>query len=268
MVNKRFSLHDAYSFGVKTVTNHFGFFTVSMLLGAVAAAAVLSFLGLIDYMAFKDHFESLINLSSEAMRDPMGVVNYAGQTVHEHARINLPVSVAKYITPSDMIFSLDISRQDLMEAFKMLLPVVILFKLFLEVISIGWTKIALDLQVNKTVEYSYLYKFYAFAPRVIVVELISGVVMLVGLALFVFPGIFIFQRLRFAKYFVIDKDQSVMQALESSWRLTEGSVVHLVGYSMFAMLLMALSRLFFPAMFFLVPLSFQVDANVYRQMVK
>lgn len=267
MINKRFSLHDAYSFGVKTVTNHFGFFVVSLLLGACAAAVVLSFLGIIDYMMFKEHFEALINMTSEAMRNPMGVANYAGVTVHETVRVYLPEVVSKHLAPQTVL-SIDLSKEDMMAALKMLVPAVLLFKLFLEVIAIGWTKIALDLQANKQVEYNYLYKFYALAPRVVVVELIKGVAMLVGLLLFVVPGIFIFQRLRFAKYFVIDKNQSIMDALKSSWNLTEGSVIHLVGYSIFAFCLMALGRLFFPAMFFLMPLAYQADANVYRQMVK
>lgn len=267
MVNKRFSLHDAYSFGVKTVVNHFGFFVVSLLLGATAAAFVLSILGMLDYMMFREHFEALINMASEAMRNPMGVVNYAGVTVHESVKGYLPEVVSKHLA-TQTVLAIDLSKEDIMAAAKMLLPVVVLFKLFLEVIAIGWTKIALDLQANKHVEYDYLYKFYALAPRVIVVELIKGVAMLVGLLLFVVPGIFIFQRLRFAKYFVIDKDQSIVEALKSSWNLTEGSVIHLVGYSIFAFLLMALRRLFFPAVFFLLPLAYQADANVYRQMAK
>lgn len=267
MINKRFSLHDAYSMGVKTVTNNFGFFVVSMLLGACAATAVLTVLAGLDYMMFKEHFEAIITLLSEAMRNPMGILKISGISVSDSMKMHLPVIVAKYVAPQE-ILSVSITREDIMSALKMLIPGAVLFKLFLEIIAIGWTKIALDLQANKPVEYNYLYKFYALAPRVIAVELIKGLAMLVGLALFVVPGIFIFQRLRFAKYFVIDKDQSIMQALHSSWSLTEGSVIHLVGFSMFAALLMSLGRIFFPAMFFLLPLGFQADANVYRQMVK
>lgn len=267
MVNKRFSLHDAYSMGVKTVTNHFGFFVVSILLGACAATAVLSMLAGLDYMMFKEHFEMIINLLSEAMRNPMGVLKISGISMSESMRAHLPVIVVKYIAPQE-ILSVDITREDIMTALKMIIPVALLFKLFLEIITIGWTKIALDLQANKHVDYDYLYKFYALLPRVIAVELIKGLAVLVGLALFVVPGIFIFQRLRFAKYFVIDKDQSIMEAIHSSWSLTEGSVIHLVGYSIFAAFLMSLGRIFFPAMFFLLPLGYQAEANVYRQMVK
>ena len=267
MVNKRFSLHDAYSAGVKTVTNHFGFFVVSMLLGGCAAVAVMSVLTGLDYLMFKEHFEAIVTLFSEAMRNPVGILKISGVSVSESMKTHLPLVVAKYIAPQEVL-SVSITREDIMAALKMFIPVALLFKLVLEIIAIGWTKIALDLQANKPVEYNYLYRFYYLAPRVIVVEFITGIAMLMGLLLFVIPGIFVFQRLRFARYFVIDKDQSIMQAIESSWHLTEGSVIHLVGYSIFASFLMALGRLFFPAVFFLLPLSFQADANIYRQMVR
>lgn len=267
MVNKRFSLHDAYAFGARAVTNHFMFFFVTMLLAGFAAIVVLSILGIVDYMMFREHFEAMINLASHAMNEATGLVYYAGTTFYESVRTHLPVAVSKYIAPKEVVM-IDISGQDIKELVKFLLPVAIGFKLFLEMISVGWTKIALDVQANKTVEYDYLYKYLYFVPRVFVVELIAAVVSAVGFMLFVIPGVFVYQRLRFARYFVIDKNQSIRQALESSWHMTEGSVIHLCGYSIFASFLMGLGRILFPAMFFLVPLSFQADANVYRQMTK
>lgn len=267
MINKKFSIHDAYSQGVKTVTNNFGFFVVSLLLAGCSAVAVLSILVGFDYLMLREHFEAVVNLASEGMNNSMGIVKISGVSIGESMRTYLPVALAQHVAPQEVV-SVDISHQDIMSALKIFLPVALFFKLFLEIIAIGWTKIALDIQANKHVDYDYLYKFYALAPRVVAVELIKGIATLIGMVLFVVPGVFIFQRLRFAKYFVIDKNQSVMQAFHSSWNLTEGSVLHLVGFSMFTAILMALGKFFFPAMFFLAPLGFQADANVYRQMVK
>lgn len=267
MVNKRFSLYDAYSFGVKTVINHFGFFLVAMLLSVAVAVFVLSLLGIADYMMFKEHFEIITKSVTYAMNNATGLIRVAGYNVHEYVKMYLPESLSTHLVPSDVV-SIDISREDINEMFKFLLPIVLGFKLFLEVISIGWTKIALDLQANKTVEYDYLYKFFYLVPRVLIVEIMVGVITMIGFLLFIFPGVFVYQRLRFARYYIIDKNQSMMQALESSWKTTEGSVIHLCGYSVFHHFLMAIGRLFFPAMFFLEPLRFQVDANVYRQINK
>lgn len=131
--------------------------------------------------------------------------------------------------------------------------------LFSVVLAVGWIKIALDLQENKQVRYNYLYKFYYFAPRVMAVTVLRYLVTMLGCCFFLIPGIFIFQRLRFAKYYVIDKDQSVMQAWKSSWNLTKGSVIHLVGYSIL--------DFFMGAIIPFLPLSSQVEAHIYRQML-
>lgn len=131
---------------------------------------------------------------------------------------------------------------------------------FLTVLSVGWIKIALDLLENKHVDYGYLFKFYYFGPRVIAVAVLRFFATMIGFCLLVIPAIIIFQRLRFAKYFVIDKNESVMQALKSSWKMTKGSVIHLVGYSILATC--------FNALLPIIPLNSQVEAYVYREMNK
>lgn len=132
--------------------------------------------------------------------------------------------------------------------------------LFLAVLSVGWIKIGLDLLDDKHVDYAYLFKFYYFVPRVLGVTFLRIFVATIGLFLLVIPGIIVFQRLRFAKYFVVDKNQPIIQALKSSWRLTNGSVVNLVGYSVL--------NGCFNGLMPIIPLNSQVEAYIYRQMVK
>jgi len=136
----------------------------------------------------------------------------------------------------------------------------ILGGLFLTVLSVGWIKIALDLLDDKHVDYNYLFKFYYFVPRVLGVTLLRFVATILGVFLFIVPGIVIFQRLRFAKYFVVDKQESIMQALKSSWNLTDGSVINLVGFSVL--------NSCFSALIPIVPLCSQVEAHIYRQMLE
>ncbi len=267
MINKRFSLHEAYSFGFKTVVNHFGFFLLTMFVGSLAALVFLVFLGILDYWMFKEHFQTLLKTFFHSMSEATGTVHQAGLTVYDHVRGVLPASLAKHFSPKDVV-SVDITGQDVKTILQVLLPVAFIFKLFSDMIAIGWTKMALDLQSNKAVGVSYLYEFYYFVPRVFAVNLIVALAMMIGLPFFLIPGIFLYQRLRFARFFVIDKNQSIMQALESSWKMTEGSVLHLFGYSILASLLASLGNMFFLVTCFLFPLAYQVEANVYRQMVK
>lgn len=265
MINKRFSLHDAYAFGVKTVVNHFGFFLSAMAVGALASLVFLSFLGVLDYWMFQEHFQTLMKTFFNAMSEATGAVHQAGSTVHDHVRAVLPAALSKHISPRDAV-SIDVSGQDIKSLLQLLLPVALIFKLFLDMIVVGWTKIALDLQSNKPVTMHYLYEFYYFVPRVFVVNFIVAVLTMLGLILLLVPGIFVYQRLRFAKYFIIDKNQSIMKSLELSWHMTEGSVIHLIGYSVFAALLASIGNMIFLTTFFLVPLAYQVEASVYRQM--
>lgn len=260
-------MYDAYAFGVKSVFNNFAFFMTTIGLGGISSLAFLAFLGVIDYTMFKEHFESLIKVFAHALHTPTGAVHVGDATYQSHIHGWLPYVLSKHLAPRDIV-SIDITREDIMNAITFLIPAALGFKLFLEMISVGWTKMALDLQANKNVDAEYIYKFYYYVPAVFIVELLVFGVTLLGTVLLVLPGVYIFQRLRFARYFIIDKNQSIIKALESSWSLTDGSVIHLVGYTMLAGLLGCLSSIFFIGTFFLVPLSYQVDASVYRQMTK
>lgn len=233
----------------------------------MASLAFLSFLGIIDYVMFREHFESLIKMFSHSIQEATGPLHVADNTIAHHIKEYAPAVLSKHLVPRDVL-SIDISREDIENVLKFLAPAVLVFKLFLETIAVGWTKIALDVQANKKVDYDYLYKFYYFVPRVLFVNIVVSILTVVGLIFFIIPGLFVFQRLRFARYFIIDKDQSFMKALESSWAMTDGSVIHLTGYSIFSALLSGLGNIIFFARFFLLPLSYQAEASVYRQMVK
>ena len=267
MVNKRFSLHDAYSFGIKSVINHFSFFLVAMGLGSLASLFFLSLIGVLDYLMFKDHFQALIKTFFHTMSEATGAVHQTGLTLHDYTRQVLPASISKRLIARDAV-SINLAGQDFKSFFQLLLPVAFIFKLFVDVIAVGWIKMALDLQDEKPVSYDYLYKFYYFVPRVFIVNFVLFLATMLGMLFFIVPGIFVYQRLRFMKYFIIDKNQSMLQSLESSWKMTEGSVVHLIGYTVFAALVGSLCNIFFLTVFFIMPLAYQVDAHVYRQMVK
>ncbi|MBI2353290.1 hypothetical protein HYV11_03565 [Candidatus Dependentiae bacterium] len=267
MTNKKFSLYDAYNFGFKTVINHFGFFFFSIMLISIAGVIVLSILGFTDYLAFREDFEMVFKTVINAMKSATGIAHVAQHNFSSYIHSYLPSTFSEAFSPKEII-SLDLSKDEIIALFKILLPIIIGFKLFLDVVSIGWTKIALDLQANKSVEYDYIYKFFYLVPRVFLVNLFVLVITLLGLLLFIFPGIYVYQRLRFSKYFIIDKNLSIAQSLENSWKTTEGSVLHLCAYSVFAAFIKGMGSIFFPSLFFFVPLEFQVDANIYRQIIK
>lgn len=291
MQKSKFSLEAAYSWGFKTVVGNFGLFLLSMLVGIVACAAFLGLVGVIDFWAFREHFGSLSHFLHKVMDSPSGPVHHGGHDVMEFFRIHLPHALSRYFADKHVL-SFDISKHSLEYLAGMFGLSVIVLKFLVDMLAVGWIKMALGLQDNnKDVSERYLVKFYADVPRYFAVNLLAGfavvvvltviggiayglvheghrsIALVVGLAAML-PGIYVHQRLRFAKYFVLDKNMGMIDALRASWNMTCGSVLHLVAYSAFALFVGGLGSAVFLALFFVVPLSYQVDAHVYRQMVK
>lgn len=268
MVIKKFSLDTAYTQGARTVVNYFGFFLLALAVGGLAIAAALAILGYIDFYAFRGNFLSLAQMFHQLANSATGAFHYAGTTVYERVSSMVsPQAAQQFVAPN--VSSVDIKAQlpDLAKFLSLLAPTLLILKLVIDMISIGWTKIALSLNANQPISIRYLFSYYYLVPRVFVVNLIVGLATLVGFALLIIPGIFIHQRLRFAKYFVIDKNLGIVKALQASWALTEGSVVHLCGYSVIATILESIAVAFGLLWLFVTPLANQVDANVYRQLV-
>ncbi len=265
MFTKRFSLETAYGQGARTVLNYFMFFMVAMSIGMLMCAAALAFLGVIDFYALRYHVAPLLNMFHHVINTSTGALHYGGTTIQESLNSYVAPDIAQQAMGRD-IFSVDVNGYETAYLFSVMVPTMLILKLIIDMIAIGWTKIALELNLNKPVTLRYLFDYYYLVPRVFVVSLIVGVATLVGFMLFVIPGVYVYQRLRFAKYFVIDKNLGIVKALQASWALTQGSVLQLCGFSLVAIIISSLGNLLILTMLFLTPLHNQVEANVYRQM--
>ena len=269
MFNQKFSLESAYSTGAKTVLNHIIFFVASMAAGLIGCAAYLVTLGIIDMNvgSMRYHILALVNMFKHVLDSSTGPLHYTGTTVQESVRSYFSADVAGQILGHDVI-SIDVSGYDIAYIASWLIPTALVLKLLLDVITIGWTKLALDLNSKKDVSFKYMYEFYYLAPRVFVVNLIVGLATMAAALVFLVPGIFVYERLRFSKYFIIDKNLSIVKSLQASWALTEGSVLHLFGFTMISTLIKSLSNVLVLGAVFTVPLANQAEANVYLQMKK
>ena len=61
-------------------------------------------------------------------------------------------------------------------------------------------------------------------------NLFVAILICLGCVFFILPGIYIAMRLFFVQYLIIDKKQSFVDAIQTSWFMTEGSVVPLFLY--------------------------------------
>jgi hypothetical protein len=160
---------------------------------------------------------------------------------------------------------------------------------------IGYLKIAFALHDKKNFSWKYFYQYYALVPRVVAASLIMSALFLllpglgggialcalyaskiyesllfallaILIAIFFLPyAIFVYQRLRFTIYFIIDKNLSLRKAFRSSWDLTQGAVLHLFAFSILSTCLSILTLFLWvlATMFFE-----QVNVNIFRQMLK
>jgi hypothetical protein len=267
MFTKKFSLETAYGQGARMVLNYFTFFLAAMVIGALTCGAALMFLGVFDFYALRYHVAPLLKMFHHVLNSATGALHYGGTTIQESLSPYLSSDIAQQTMGREMS-SVDVNSYDSAYLFSVMIPTMLVLKLVVDMISIGWTKIALELNANKPVTVRYLFDYYYLVPRVFVVNLIVGVLTLAGCMLFILPGIFVYQRLRFAKFFVIDKNLGIVKALQASWALTQGAVLQLFGFTLISVLLETLGNLLVVTYLFLSPLQNQVEANVYRQMVK
>lgn len=265
MFTKRFSLETAYYSGGRTVLNHFMFFLFAMGLGVLGGGLLLVMLGVVDVLALHKHLVPLMNMFHNAFYSATGSLHHAGYTVADVVDGYVPAEVVQQALGEGVI-SFDLSGYDIGYLVSWMLPTVLVYKLFLDMLSVGWTKVALDLNANRQVSAKYLYQYYYLVPRVFLVNLFVAVAFILGGMLFVLPGVFLYQRLRFAKYFIIDKNLGMVKAVQASWALTEGAVLQLCGFSIVSTILDSFGNAIVLLKLFVMPLQNQVDANVYVQL--
>jgi hypothetical protein len=267
MFTKKFSLETAYYSGGKIVMNNFVFFLLAIGIGSFAGGLFLMSLGLVDFMILKQHVLELVRLFEQTMTSATGSVHHQAISVYGALRSFVPQDYLIHVMNMDPA-SIDIAKEDIRHILTWIIPTALVFKLFVDMISTGWVKVALDLNAGKKVSIKYIFEYYYLVPRVFIANLIVGAVTIAGSLLFLLPGLFIYQRLRFARFFIIDKNLSIVKALQASWNATQGSVLHLTGFSLITIMLDKIADVFFVIKLFVIPLQNQTETNVYEQLAK
>lgn len=60
-----------------------------------------------------------------------------------------------------------------------------------------------------------------------ITSLIYSIIIIIGLALFIVPGIYLAIRLQFASAFIVEEDSGIIESLKRSWEITKGQGVQL-----------------------------------------
>jgi len=267
MFTKKFSLENAYYSGGKTVMNYFMFFVLAIAVGSLAGGLFLIGLGIVDFAILKSNITELVRLFDQTINSATGPIHHEAVSVNGALQSFIAKDYLQQIMNMDPA-SMGIAKENLRHILTWIIPTALVFKLFVDMMVIGWIKVALDLNAGKVPTVTYLFKYYHLVPRVFVANLIVGVVTIAGSLLFLLPGLFMYQRLRFARFFIIDKNLSIVKSLQASWAATEGTVIQLTGYSLVALILDRVADVFFIIKLFVMPLQNQTETNVYQQLAK
>lgn len=282
MLKRKFSISDAYSFGFRNILDNYAHFLIAIVAGILATGVFLMVIGYFDsWDMITKHFAELSKFFHESMRDAGGALSHSKHSHEVYAQKWAPAQLVQFFSNLKQVH-LNIDKQEIANFWHKMVPAAIIFKFVLDLLGIGYIKMALGSKSKKDAGLCHFYSHYALVPKYFIVNLLVHVATVAGFmvvnmvaggfslisVLFLVPGVFIYQRLRLAKFFVVDKNYSIDKSLKASWDATGDCWGNLAAFSVVEMIVNALGHMLILTSFFVFPLSFQVEANVYRQLVK
>jgi len=116
-------------------------------------------------------------------------------------------------------------------------PIILAFALLTylvkQILSMGYVHLTLDATRNKKLDYKTILSEVNIkkAFKLMVASALYGLYIIVGLILFIIPGIYIALKYFFVYYLIIDKDLSIKEAFKLSGEMTKGIKIKLLGLS-------------------------------------
>jgi len=137
-----------------------------------------------------------------------------------------------------------------------------IFQLFL---SLGFLKIMLMLVDDEYVQVSDLFNNFSRFLSYLVAYLLYMISVLIGLSLFIIPGLFIAIRFQFYPYFILEGTSSPIAALQQSYYSTQELTLELFLFGIVVVALNILGVLFFGIGVILTyPLTTMAAAIIYK----
>lgn len=96
--------------------------------------------------------------------------------------------------------------------------------------SISLLTAALDLSSGKEVGTKDLFKKYHVVLKYLLASVMYGALVLVGLILFIAPGIYFALKYQFYKFIILEREINPLEALRESSRITHGLLWQLFGF--------------------------------------
>jgi uncharacterized membrane protein len=135
-------------------------------------------------------------------------------------------------------------------------------------LGIGLAIYGLNMVRNKNPEIGNLFGGGRYFWRILVAAILYGLVVIVGLILFIVPGIYFGVRLGQFQFAIIDRNLGAIDGLKASWEMTRGNVWGYIGlwFVMVAILMLGAMALLvgliwaYPTIFLATVVAYQVMA--------
>jgi len=134
-------------------------------------------------------------------------------------------------------------------------------------ISVGLTKILLNIYDKKEVKLADLFSGAPQYVNYLVGSIIYSLIVMVGFILFFFPGIYLALKYQFYCYLIVEKNMGPWEAIKASGKITDGYKWKLFGFIMLSLLinLAGLIALII-GMFATIPLIMMAQVYIYKKL--
>ncbi len=304
----KYSLLHAYTTSLKTNYKHIFFYLAWYAIYFVAAAFVsilfLIYTDVLNYSAMMQNYDWILNSLQHQLRSFFWGTSYKDLNFNEfsfYGFLQLFLS-EDIINPAFKTMSFKEYFNIVLIPHKTALAVLSMVWLTLNMtVSIGYIKTTLKFQTGKKAKLEDMYQYLFLLPQYCLGKLILflsclapltflsittililgaaspdqnmqlakfGLVLFIIFLLLCMFILFLYQRLRFIKYFIIDKKVSAFKAARLSWNLTQGSVISLLLFSVVSLTITTISPISGLCIMLSRWLNKQAETNVYLQMLE
>ncbi len=145
----------------------------------------------------------------------------------------------------------------------------ILLLAFSYIFKMGYLKNCFQALDGEEPQFSAYGQVFRKLFKYIVAFLIYSIILSIGFALLVFPGIYLMLRLQFYYASIIEENTTIVESFKRSWDITQGHTLELfILFLLSIAIIIAGSILFFIGFFVAIPLVSLIYACAFRKLTK
>ncbi|KAA3661034.1 MAG: DUF975 family protein [Calditrichaeota bacterium] len=196
---------------------------------------------------------------------PGEAINYGWQKTKEHIAFMLAAMILVIVIHAALAFAQVALEDEIFLVFLMMVAGLVIGT----VIEMGFFKIALKVYDGQEPDFNDLIANFHLFLYYFAAGLLYGVMVLVGVLLFIIPGIILAIQFYFAFYLIVDKAMGPISALEMASKLSRGSRWDLFVFFLALIILNIIgAMLLLIGLFATIPMSLFATAYVYRKLLE